>query len=104
MPKEKTTTRKAAAKGKADGGKKKKGECLSSSSYSLPFLISHQIPTCRSVACLPTCSLPTTRVIRSAMRTLASSSVSRITTRLLRIATDIPQVRSASSSERGGRL
>ena len=26
MPKEKTTTRKAAAKGKADGGKKKKGK------------------------------------------------------------------------------
>ena len=33
MPKEKTTTRKAAAKGKADGGKKKKGQSTLSLSH-----------------------------------------------------------------------
>ena len=76
MPKEKTTTRKAAAKGKADGGKKKKGKPISIIDRQPLSLTDCQTRTCQSVVSRPTCSSPTNSVIRSAMRTQASSSVS----------------------------
>jgi hypothetical protein len=75
MPKEKTTTRKAAAKGKADGGKKKKGE-PNLVGVSLTLLTRHQIQTCQSAVFQPTCSLPTSSAIRFATTIQASSLVS----------------------------
>lgn len=78
MPKEKATTRKSAKSAdKSAGGKKKKGKFDPDVAINRALLThSPQTPTCQSAVSLPTCSSPTSSVIRSARRTLASSSVS----------------------------